>query len=294
MPIPAILNRRAGAARSAGALREALAADARFALEEVAPDHLLDATTRALCAGAPRVAVAGGDGTMAAAATALLDHPAAELAVLPGGTLNHFARHLGVPTEPAAALELAAGGAARLVDVGWAGDRLFLNTSSVGAYATFVRLRERLERYLPYASATLVGGLLLFFRLPHARVELAAEGRARVYDTPLVFIGVGEREAEASTFADWPVEGQRGLHVIVVRGRRRARLLALGFAAVRGGPRAAARQPGVDSAIVERFRVSVERPRVRVATDGELWQLDTPIEYRIERERLRVVAPPPA
>ena len=59
-------------------------------------------------AGAKRLLVAGGDGTIATAAATLVDTPA-ELAVLPGGTLNHFARDLGISTVAAEAVELASG-----------------------------------------------------------------------------------------------------------------------------------------------------------------------------------------
>jgi diacylglycerol kinase family enzyme len=291
MPIPAILNRRAG---TADALRDAIAADARFALVEVEPGEVGAAVAGALRDGARRVAVAGGDGTITTAAAELLSHPDAEMAVLPGGTLNHFAVHLGVPTEPSAALDVAAGGEARRVDVAFVGDRLFVNTSSVGAYVTFVRLRERLERHLPYWLASLLAGLVLFFRLPTYRVEVEVEGTARRYDAPLVFVGVGERELRTPSFAELVANGRPGLHVIVVRGRRRARLLALGLAAARGGPRAVARMPEVDSFVVERCRVSVPRRAARVSADGEVQRMDAPLDYRVERGRLLVVAPPQA
>ena len=289
MPIPVVLNRRAG---TADALRDAIVADARFALAEVEPADVGRAVADAVREGARRVVVAGGDGTVATAAAALLADGDAELAVLPGGTLNHFATHLGVPTDASAALDVAASGEVRRVDVAFVGDQLFLNTSSVGAYVTFVRLRDRLERHLPYAAASLLAGLLLFFRLPTFHVEVEVEGIARRYDTPLVFVGVGERELTTPSFAELVANGRPGLHVIVVRGRRRARMLALGLAAARGGPRAVARMPETDSFVVERCRVSVPRRTTRVSADGEVRRMEAPLDYRIERARLCVVAPP--
>ncbi len=65
-------------------------------------------------AGARRVLVSGGDGTVASAA-AVACETEMELAALPGGTLNHFAKDHGIPTELAEALELAATGSARPV-----------------------------------------------------------------------------------------------------------------------------------------------------------------------------------
>src|SRR5690606_3358802 len=121
-PIPAFVNPHAGSAAEA---RSAIEAGSRFALHEVEPDALADAVRAAIDAGASRVLVAGGDGTIATAAAALADS-GVELAVLPGGTLNHFARHLKIPTDAAAALEVAAAGEPCSVDAAYVNDRLFI------------------------------------------------------------------------------------------------------------------------------------------------------------------------
>jgi diacylglycerol kinase family enzyme len=163
----------------------------------------------------------------------------------------------------------------------------------VGAYVRFVLLRERLEPRLGYWLASLVAGLRLFLRLPRYQVELEVEGRALAYETPLVFVGVGERSLATPALDALTGGGRPGLHVIVVRGRRRARILALSVAAARGGPRAVARMPAVDSFVVERCRVSVPRDRVLVSTDGEIQRLAAPLAYRSAPRLLRVVAPPP-
>jgi diacylglycerol kinase family enzyme len=291
VPIPAILNCRAG---TADALRDAIRADDRFRLEEVEPDGIREAVERALRAGAARVAVGGGDGSVVSAASVLLElgaEESVELAVLPAGTLNHFARHLGIPVEPADALAVAATGAARAVDAAFVRDRLFVNTSSVGSYVAFVRLRERLEPRFGYWLASLLAGLRLFFRLPRFRVEVEVEGQARVYETPLVFVGVGERTLTAPGLSELVANGRPGLHVIVVRGRRRARILALGLAAARGGARAVARMPEVDSFVVARCRVTVARDQVLASTDGEVVRLPVPLDYRSAPRLLRIAAP---
>src|SRR6476469_2505171 len=60
--------------------------------------------------------VGGGDGTISAAATALAGTETL-LGILPLGTLNHFARDLGVPTEIDKAVELIASRMERRVDI---------------------------------------------------------------------------------------------------------------------------------------------------------------------------------
>ncbi|MGK5110470.1 bifunctional phosphatase PAP2/diacylglycerol kinase family protein [Geodermatophilus sp. CPCC 205506] len=86
--------------------------------------------------------VAGGDGSVAAAAAVALEH-GLPLAVLPAGTLNHFARDVGVHTVEHAA-EAVAAGAAVEVDVAEVNGTPFLNTASIGSYPEMVRRRDAL------------------------------------------------------------------------------------------------------------------------------------------------------
>jgi diacylglycerol kinase family enzyme len=286
--IPAILNVASGSAEEA---RKVLEEGDGFDVRAVEPEAIASTVREVVAAGAKRVLVSGGDGTIATAAGALLDSPA-ELAILPAGTLNHFARDLGVSTEAAEALELAVEGDCRGVDIGVVNGRVFLNTSSVGAYVRFVRIREQLERRFGYRAASTMAALRILFQLRMIAVELEVEGRPRVYRTPLVFIGVGERELQLPTLGNRVAGGQRGLHVIVVRGRSRARLLALALAAVARGVDAVARTPQLDSFLVDRCRITVRGPAL-VAIDGELVAMRAMLEYEVRRDALHVVCPPP-
>lgn len=286
--IPAIVNVAAGSAEEA---RKVLEEGDAFDVRAVQPEAIADTVREVVAAGAKRVLVSGGDGTIATAATALLDTPA-ELALLPAGTLNHFARDLGVSTEAAEALKLAVDGDCRGVDVGVVNGRVFLNTSSVGAYVRFVRIRERLERRFGYGIASTLAAFRILFQLRTFAVELEVNGRPHIYRTPLVFIGVGERELQLPALGRRVVGGQRGLHVIVVRGRSRARLFALALAAVSRGVDAVAGTPELDSFLVERCRITVRRPTV-VAIDGELVVMESTMEFELRRDALHVVCPPP-
>lgn len=286
--IPAIVNVASGNAEEAQKILEQ--GDA-FEVHAVEPEDIARTIHEVVGNGAKRVLVSGGDGTIASAAAALLNTPA-ELAILPGGTLNHFARDLGVSTEAAEALELAVEGECRGVDIGLVNGRVFLNTSSVGAYVRFVRVRERLEPRFGYRIASTFAAFNILFQLRSFAVELEVEGRPRIYRTPLVFIGVGERELQLPTLGSRVADGQRGLHVMVVRGRSRARLLALALSAVARGVDAVARTPELDSFLVDRCRVTRPRP-TEVAIDGELVTMSTTLDYELRRDALHVVCPPP-
>jgi diacylglycerol kinase family enzyme len=232
--------------------------------------------------------VSGGDGTIATAARSLVG-TGVELGIVPGGTLNHFAHDLGIPADLPSACDIAADQTiTACADVGFVNELLFLNTSSVGAYVRLVRTRERLERRLGYTLASAAAALRVFLGLRRFDVELEVDGVVRRYQTPMVFVAVGERELKLPMLGKRVRGGRRGLHVMVVRGQRRAGLLALAFAAVARGVRHVSRTPKLDSFMVDRCRVVLRR-RGPVAVDGEIVTLDTPLEYRVARDALKVV-----
>lgn len=285
--IPAFVNDAAGTAPLArAALEEAGAFDVR----ETEPGALARVLRDEVAMKPRRIAVAGGDGTLATAAAAVCD-TGTELAMLPGGTLNHFARDHGIPTDFHDAAQVAATGASIRTDVGYLDDQLFLNTSSVGAYVTFVRMRERLERYLPYRLASLAAALRLLASVRPIQIELEVEGVTRRYSTPLVFIGVGERELKSPEFGGRVPGGEHRLHVIVVRERRAARLAALAIEAATQGLERVARTPDLDSFLVDCCTVGVPGRHVHVSLDGEITRRRTPMHYRIARDAISIVVP---
>ena len=284
--IPAFINAAAGSADDA---RTALSADRAFAVREISPHDLSDAISRAVADGSTRVLVAGGDGTIGTAASALRE-TTGELAILPGGTLNHFATDLGIPNEPAEALALAKHGRARPADAGLVNDRLFLNTSSVGAYVHFVKVREYLEPRFGYRIASALAAFRILFQLRLIAVDVEVDGIRRSYRTPIVFIGVGERELKLPTLGNRIPDGQRGLHVMVVRGRSAGRLLAIALNAAARGVKSVARTPELDSFIVDRCTITVGR-HTTIAVDGELVSLGSPLVYQLERDAFQVVCP---
>ncbi|MEP6732645.1 MAG: diacylglycerol kinase family protein [bacterium] len=284
--IPALVNEASG---TADAALKALRENANFDVHAVPPGQL-DHTLRDLVAsGVPRFLVAGGDGTIATAASALLDTDI-ELAILPGGTLNHFATDLGIPSDAAEALALAVAGTPRPADVGQVNEHVFLNTSSAGAYVHFVRVREYLEPRFGYAIASAIAALRILFQLRMISVELEVDGQRRTYRTPIVFIGNGERELKLPLLGKRVPNGQRGLHVLIVRGRSRARLLAIALNAVARGVKTAARTPELDSFIVDHCTITLRRPG-RIAVDGELVSVGTTLEYELKRDAIQVICP---
>ena len=136
------------------------------------------------------VAALGGDGTVNAVAAALAG-TSTPLLVLPAGTLNHFARDLGVPLDPAEAALLVRDGVRRQVDVGEVNGRVFVNNSSIGAYPLTVALRERLQDEGGGGKWTAMtrAAARTFRRYPTMRVRLAGDDGELALETPFVFVG---------------------------------------------------------------------------------------------------------
>ncbi|MDT0387959.1 diacylglycerol/lipid kinase family protein [Streptomyces dubilierae] len=268
-----VANTSSGTAERARALRDALP---RAEVVECAPDDVCAELEKA-AARARVLGVCGGDGTVNTAARVALRF-GVPLAVLPGGTLNHFAYDLGVEDVRDLARALRQGDAVR-VDVGRysCGDRhgVFLNTCSVGVYPELVRERERWSHRIGGWPA----GVLAVLRVLRAdRHPLEAEFRGRRRPLWLLFAGNGtyHRMGLAPGRRVDLADGQ--LDVRVVHGGRRpaVRLLAAALA----GP--LTRSPVHAAVQVKRLRLDHVAPGTLLAYDGEV----TEVEGRVTLEKL--------
>lgn len=276
--------------RTSPAVLEALERAGGYDIRRAGPGELPRLLHDAVSGGVPRVVVAGGDGTVELAAAALAGTPV-ELAVLPAGTLNHFARDHEIPTDPAEALALARDGEAQPIDVGYVNDRLFINTSSVGAYVRFVRTRDRIGRFAGYWLASLIAGIRVLMTPTLIPVRLETEGEVHLYRTPLVFVGVGERRLKLPGLGRRVPDGARGLHVLLPRGRQQARRFARAYGRVSRGLPVEEKTFGLDSALVNAFRLDLPSPGATVAMDGEICRTSAPLDYRYAADAVRVVVP---
>ncbi|HET7612727.1 MAG TPA: diacylglycerol kinase family protein [Gemmatimonadaceae bacterium] len=286
--LQAFLNASCGNAEKA---REAILA-AGFELNVVQPADMERRLSQAIEGNTKRILVAGGDGTIATAAS-LVARTDVELAILPGGTLNHFARDHNIPTDLGKAAEVAAAGQVVGADIGYVNDRVFLNTSSIGAYVTFVRDRERLEKRFGYTIASFFAFIRTLGQLRTFTVSVEIDGQKKTFRCSMVFIGVGERELKVPTLGSRVKNGKRGLHLMIVRGRRKARLFVVALAGLARGTKEAQKLPEFEEIIVDSCRIDLNRSRTTVGLDGELKRLQTPLDYRIARDAISLVVAPP-
>lgn len=240
--------------------------------------------------GDPLVIVGGGDGTISAAASVLADTNTA-LGILPLGTLNHFARDLGAPDDLDEAAQLIARGTERRVDVGEMNGRVFINNSAIGLYPLMVvdRDQQRKRFGMGKGAAMLVASLRTLIRFGHRRLTLTVnEERTGRIDTPLLFVGNNDYRIDIGAPGRRDRLDVGELCVLVMRKKTRRGLIAASLRALFGRSRP---DDMVRLDDVDRLRVSSARPQLVASLDGEVVRVEPPLDYRIRKKALRVIAP---
>jgi undecaprenyl-diphosphatase len=248
-------------------------------------DDRLESVLRQLVdAGALTIASFGGDGSIGCAAGVAVERRRT-LWTPPGGTLNHFARTLGLETVPAAVRALEAGWVAR-VDIAEANGRAFVNNASLGLYGELVHRREQVQRRLGLGKWPALAVAMAVTLRGATPLALEIDGRPeRAY---IVFVG-------NNVYAGLGVGGRDSLQagvldLMVLRARGRYPRLAIVAATLLGqlgrSRRLHRRQP-------RELRIRVDGPTL-LAHDGEVEEVEGEIRFRSLPRVLEVVVPPPA
>jgi diacylglycerol kinase family enzyme len=288
-----VLNDSSGSgdcAKSAQQLSEIFAEAGREARVTVARggDQLRTAMKEAVKARCETLVAGGGDGTINTAASELVDSDI-PLGVIPLGTLNHFAKDLGIPVDLEGAAKVVLDGALCQVDVGEVNGRAFINNSSLGVYPAIVRLRDRYQaggwgKWI----AALWAALAVLRRNPFMAVRIVADGETIVRRTPFVFVGNNEYRMSGLHAGSRESLVSRHLAVYLLNADRRIGVLQLGWQVLLKG---VDQVKELDLITVEEATVETKRPLVPVALDGEVVPLKSPMSYRIRPGALRVLVP---
>lgn len=235
------------------------------------------------------VLAGGGDGTISAAAARLMDGKKA-LAILPAGTMNLFARGLGIPQTLDAAVKSFADGEVIAVDVATANGRPFVHQFSIGLHARMVQLRQNMEfgSRLGKMQAS-VRAAWATIKNPSAMKVTLAIGEAEIV-TRTTGIGVtnnlfGEGHLP---YADNPAGGVLGIYVTVAQ--QRGELVRFLFDVARGRWRASQH---VEIHQADRVVLKIHSParKFRAVMDGELVGLDRETTIEIHPGALNVLVP---
>jgi diacylglycerol kinase family enzyme len=234
--------------------------------------------------GADMLGVAGGDGTQALVAAVAAEHGLPFL-VISAGTRNHFARDLGLDLEnPATCLDALSDGVELIVDLGRAGDRVFVNNASFGAYAEVVQRpsyrAEKLRTALDTLPDVLAGEQAMRLRLVTEERTVAGAATVLISNNPYTRSGHRAR-IDSGRLGVVAVTGPRSvfagevLEAVVHANREAVPVGVDGEALVMPAPVRCVIHPGA-----LRVRVPRDRPGLRAAAPEldwkRLWELAKP------------------
>lgn len=289
MRVVLVFNPESGRGRSKQALLDrALSALAPFGMRvDVCPTehpgHATRIAARAAAEGFDRVLAWGGDGTLNEVARGLVGTETA-LGVLPGGTVNVFAREAGIPRGIEAAAAAFATGEARKIPLGVASERPFFLMASVGLDAEVVRrLRTGFKHALGIAAFWL-DGFYALARFPLPSLRIRSEGRE--IEASGVVAGKIRRYGPGYFITSEAKLEEPLLHVVAFRGRKRRDYLRYLAGVVAG------RHLGfADVASWKTRELTVEaREGAPYQIDGEIGGL-TPVTIGVREEALSFVLP---
>lgn len=235
------------------------------------------------------VIAAGGDGTISAAA-AIAWRTGKPLGVIPAGTMNLFARSLGIPLEIREAARALARHKVDNSDIATANGRPFLHQFSVGFHPHMVRLREarNYKSRLGKIAASLLAALETVRRPPQFHVEIAIDGEKMRVKLASLAISNNPYGEGHLPYADDLTTGELGIY----SARPASASANAGMLAdlVIGAWRA---NPDISEKLGKHVMLSFRRlPRRAQATiDGELVDLPASVEIRMHPGELRVLRP---
>jgi diacylglycerol kinase family enzyme len=176
------------------------------------------------------------------------------------------------------------------VDVAEMNGRIFINNSAIGLYPLMVVDRDLQRKRLGRSKrlAMIVASLRTLARFNHQRLTLSVNNQKERIDTPLLFVGNNDYRIDVRA----PGRRERldggELSVFVMRKSTRRGLIAASLRALFNRAR---EDDMVRIGQVERLRVSSHRAALPVSLDGEVVREEPPLDYRIRKKALRVIAP---
>ncbi|MFK0150904.1 diacylglycerol/lipid kinase family protein [Streptomyces sp. NPDC090493] len=251
-----------------------------FLIDHSLAQDVATVARRAVDDGADLLGVVGGDGTLALVAAVAAQSGLPFMAV-PAGTRNHFAMDLGLDrADPSAALNALTDGLELRVDLGYAGERAFVNNVSFGAYAALVQD----PAYREDKIGTMVR-VLPEFLARHAGPELAVRAGLLTVDRPdAVLVSNNPYQVDDPTGLGRRAQLDSGLLGVLAA---RAETPAETAARLRSGQLHGLTRLATPDDVV----VHADAPVVSVGLDGEAVTLPTPVLCRISPRALRVWVP---
>ncbi|MES3039508.1 MAG: YegS/Rv2252/BmrU family lipid kinase [Bdellovibrionota bacterium] len=254
------------------------------------PDEMSKIATQLIKQKIKRLVIGGGDGTISSVANKIAGTDV-ELGILPLGTLNHFAKDNGIPLVMDQAINLAINGNSKKVDVAKVNDEVFLNNSSIGLYPRITKVRNHKIEKLGMGKlfSLILAAWQIVSRMHLYKISINVDGKIENRKASFVFVGNNEY-----TFALWELGKRKSLtqgSLSIYLGNQSTRW-ALFALALRGLFNRLDQAKDFKSYKAESLTLNTKhRKQLLVSLDGEVKNLQTPLNYQIYPQHLRVVVP---
>lgn len=240
------------------------------------------------------VVAAGGDGAINAVAQEAWRHDC-PLGVLPQGTFNYFARDHGIPEAPEEAARLLLAGTPQPVQVGLVNDRVFLVNASLGLYPKLFEAREVFKRQLGRSRPVAMLASAFALLRQHRALKIVLETRSVTHSLRMSSLFVGNNALQLAQIG-LPECGKAGageLVAVILHPAGKAAMLELMWRGALGSLGEAGNYLSFPIQSLRVWRSRFARHRIKVATDGEVFWLKTPLDFRVAPKPLYLIKPNP-
>lgn len=235
------------------------------------------------------IVAAGGDGTLNAVASQLL-HQDIPMGIIPLGTFNYVARVLNIPIDVMQAASVIAEGVTRKIHVAKINDQIYLNNASLGLYPLFIKKRELYnQKFGRFPLHAYTSGLDVLIRdRKELKLEIEVDQKRYPVKTPLLFFGNNQLQLADMNLKIAKCAEMGEVAGVILAKSDKVTLFKTLFQLIRGKLDQAA---DVYSFSGDQVVVYSSKPKLTVAVDGEIVQIDTPLKCYVERQALSIMVP---
>jgi diacylglycerol kinase (ATP) len=257
------------------------------------PGHPVKLAEEALRAGFSPIIVAGGDGTIGDVVNGMSnadpEGTLGPLGIIPMGTANDLFDSLGLPRDLNEIARVLAVGKTRNMDVCIMNERFFVNNSGVG-FEPYVTVIQARIKWIKGMIRYLVAALTAVIDNPSWRATIAWDGGQ--YEGPISLATIGNSPRTGGLFYLSPHANLFDGKMTFMYGYRATRLGVLKLLPQTMQPEGKfVQEEGIREVDTTWIKIHLDRPSP-VHTDGEIFpQQLTDFEYRILRERLKIIVP---
>ena len=234
---------------------------------------------KVLCAG-------GGDGTVSGIAARCVKKNLV-LGVLPLGTMNNFSKDLGIPQDVTKACKIIARFKINKVDYATVNNELFLNNSSVGAYARYVIEREGQQKAHGKISAYFTSLIATVDKIGLLDVRLQYNNNSQSVKTPIIFISNNDYNINEKHFIRRKTlsSGELNVHILTLP---KDNIMLNTLKHIITPNKTPIRYKSFHT---KKLIIDTPNSKISIAKDGEIISTKLPLTYKIHSKKLSVIVP---